>query len=175
MKEYEIFYLIGESKEAEIPRIKEEVEKLLLGESATLLPDETMDKRKLAYPVKKEVRGTYIARRFTVPIEEEATAEELEAREEVLDFVARVSKKLHLSKDILRFLILKADELPALMKIDRTEKAKPTRGSDTGDRKSFSRGGKTESGVSVKEAPKPEEKPVSQEEMDRQLKEVLDI
>ena len=128
MREYELFYLVGETKEAELPRIKADVEALIVGEGATFLPGETVDKRKLAYSIKKEVRGTYIARRFTVPQEEETLAEELAKRKDEADFIARVTKKLNLSKDVLRFLILRADDLPALTQIDRTEKPKTATG-----------------------------------------------
>ncbi|MDQ5961260.1 MAG: ribosomal protein [Patescibacteria group bacterium] len=191
MREYEIFYLVGETKDAELPRIKTDVEALLALEGATFLDGETVDKRKLAYLIKKEVRGTYIARRFTVPQEEEALASELAKREETVDFIARVTKKLNLSKDVLRFLILRADDLPALAQIDRTEKPKAVAGGRRDGRDNRSNEGRdyrrtaAPRVASVKpeekiltDAPKPEDekKPVmSKEEMDQKLKDVLDI
>lgn len=191
MREYEIFYLVGETKDAELPRIKTDVEALLVGEGATFLDGETMDKRKLAYLIKKEVRGTYIARRFTVPQEEEALASELAKREDTLDFIARVTKKLNLSKDVLRFLILRADDLPALAQIDRTEKPKAAASGRRDGRDNRSNEGrdyrrtvaprvaeaKPEEKI-LTDAPKPEDekKPaMSKEEMDQKLKDVLDI
>lgn len=191
MREYEIFYLVGETKDAELPRIKTAVETLIVGEGATFLPGETTDKRKLAYLIKKEVRGTYIARRFTVPQEEEALAEELAKRKDEVDFIARVTKKLNLSKDVLRFLILRADDLPVLAQIDRTEKPKAVVGGRRDGRDGRSNEGRdyrrtaTPRVAEVKpaepiltDAPKPEdkEKPVmTKEEMDQKLKDVLDI
>ncbi|MFZ1735993.1 MAG: 30S ribosomal protein S6 [Candidatus Moraniibacteriota bacterium] len=191
MREYELFYLIGETKEAELPRIKADVEALIISEGATFLDGETLDKRKLAYTIQKEVRGTYIARRFTVPQEEDALASELAEREDVADFVARVTKKLNLSKDVLRFLILRADDLPVLAQIDRTEKVKTTtsgrrenrdaRGNEGRDyrRTSIPRmeTAKSEEKI-LTDAPKleDEKKPaMSKEEMDQKLKDVLDI
>lgn len=191
MREYELFYLVGETKDAELPRIKTDVEALLVGEGATFLAGETTDKRKLAYLIKKEVRGTYIARRFTVPQEEEALASELAKRKDEVDFVARVTKKLNLSKDVLRFLILRADDLPALAQIDRTEKPKATNAGRRDGRDTRSNEGRdyrrnvAPRVAEVKpvepiltDAPKPddEKKPVmSKEEMDQKLKDVLDI
>ena len=191
MREYELFYLVGETKDAELPRIKTDVEALLVGEGATFLDGETVDKRKLAYLIKKEVRGTYIARRFTVPQEEEALASELAKREDTVDFIARVTKKLNLSKDVLRFLILRADDLPALAQIDRTEKPKTVASGRRDSRDNRSNEGrdyrrtaaprvaevKPEEKI-LTDAPKPEDekKPVmSKEEMDQKLKDVLDI
>ncbi len=191
MREYEIFYLVGETKDAELPRIKTAVETLIVGEGATFLPGETTDKRKLAYLIKKEVRGTYIARRFTVPQEEEALAEELAKSKDEVDFIARVTKKLNLSKDVLRFLILRANDLPVLAQIDRTEKPKAVVGGRRDGRDGRSNEGRdyrrtaTPRVAEVKpaepiltDAPKPEdkEKPVmTKEEMDQKLKDVLDI
>lgn len=193
MREYELFYLVGETKDAELPRIKTDVEALLTFEGATFLDGETMDKRKLAYLIKKEVRGTYIARRFTVPQEEEALAEELAKRKDEVDFIARVTKKLNLSKDVLRFLILRADDLPALAQIDRTEKPKAapsgrrdSRDTRNGDSRDYRRNVAPRVTPEVAkpaekiltDAPKPEdkEKPVmTKEEMDEKLKAVLDI
>ena len=191
MREYELEYVIGETKEAELPRINADVEALLVGEGASFLPGETMDKRKLAYAIKKEIRGTYIARRFTVPQEEEALAEELAKRKDESDFIARVTKKLNLSKDVLRFLMLRADDLPALAKIDRTEKPKAVspgrrdgRDSRSADGRDYRRASAPRAAEAkpvepiLTDAPKPEDKDkpaMSKEEMDQKLKDVLDI
>ena len=191
MREYELFYLVGETKDAELPRIKTDVEALLALEGATFLDGETTDKRKLAYLIKKEIRGTYIARRFTVPQEEEALASELAKRQDEVDFVTRVTKKLNLSKDVLRFLILRADDLPALAQIDRTEKPKAVAPGRRDGRDTRSNEGRDYRRTA---APRVEAKPVEEkiltdaptaedekkpamtkEEMDQKLKDVLDI
>lgn len=137
------------------------------------------------------MRGTYIARRFTVPQEEDTLASELAKRENDVDFIARVTKKLNLSKDVLRFLILRADDLPALAQIDRTEKPKSVAGGRRDGRDNRGNEGRdyrrtaAPHVASVKleekiltDAPKPEDekKPImSKEEMDQKLKDVLDI
>jgi ribosomal protein S6 len=63
--EYELFYLVGEKKEAELPQIKETVAKLVTDFGGTFLAPATEESRKLAYEIQGEIRGTYIARRFT--------------------------------------------------------------------------------------------------------------
>jgi ribosomal protein S6 len=124
----------------------------------------TEEKRKMAYEVKKEVRGTYIARRFTLP-----DADERESEPEIHPIVS-MTRTLQLSKDVLRFIIVRADDMPELKAIERVERPKTE-----------SRNGRYERRGAVRPmpqapvAPKEEAKPVSQEEIDAQLKAKLDI
>lgn len=173
MREYELFYLVGESKEAELDAIKTEVEKMFVEEGATFLSVETTDKRKLAYEVNGEVRGFYIARRFTLPDSSDLTSAEFEKAMQTTDAITRLNRKLALSKNVLRVLILRAEDLPELKQIERTEYTKrETRGR----------------GVRPSSAPRPfvgkdtplpnvdKEAPVvSKEVIDKKLEEVLDI
>ncbi|MEK9173937.1 MAG: 30S ribosomal protein S6 [Patescibacteria group bacterium] len=165
MVEYELFYLVGETKEAELPRIKEMVQKTITDEGAVLLPLETEEKRKLAYEVKKEIRGIYIARRFTLPDHDEVDQETVEVHP-----LAKINRALMLSKDILRFLILRADTLPELKAIERVEKPKVEGKSNRYERRGSMR--------AMPEAPITKEEgntKVSSEEIDEQLKKKLDI
>lgn len=167
MVEYELFYLVGESKDAELARIKADVEKLVTENDGTFLAPQTEEKRKLAYMVKKESRGTYIARRFTLPDKDERDAEGtvIETHPVVV-----INRALQLSKDVLRFILVKADTLPELRAIPREERPKTE-----------SRGNRYEKRGAVRPMPAPvapkEEvkKAVSEEEMDAQLKAKLDI
>lgn len=177
MREYELFYLVGESKEAELPRIRTEVEALIKERGGEFLPAETSDKRRLAYEVKGEVRGFYIARRFMLPDKTELVGAELESAIAEGDAIASFTKKLALSKDILRALFLRAEELPELKPIERTEYLrKEVRG----------RGPRRERPVAADPnfiasappkpaAPAEAAKTVTKEEMDKQLSQVLDI
>lgn len=178
MREYEIFYLVGETKEAELPRIRTEVEALIKERGGVWLEVETSDKRRLAYEIKGETRGFYIARRFTLPDKTELVGEELEAEIAKGDAIRYFTQKLALSKDILRVLFLRAEDLPALKPIERTEYAKKeVRG----------RGIRRERPVASADpnfiasspvkpvAPTEPAKAVSKEEMDKQLSQVLDI
>lgn len=168
MKEYELFYLVGESKDVELGRIREDVEKLVVSFGGTFLAPQTEEKRKLAYPVKKEVRGTYIARRFTLPDKDEQ--DELGAAPEIHPLV-EINRALQLSKDVLRFLIVSADDLPELKAIPREERPRTE-----------NRGNRYEKRGAVRPMPQApvasqetEKKVVSTAEIDEQLKAKLDI
>lgn len=168
MIEYELFYLVGESKEAELPRIKEAVEAIITAEGGAFLAPATEEKRKLAYEVKKEIRGTYIARRFTL-----ADRDEIEETGEVSEIhpLSRINRALTLSKDVLRFIIIRAEDLPELKAIERQERPK-TEGRNP------SRYERRGSVRPMPEAPVTKEegdKTVSSEEIDEQLKKKLDI
>lgn len=177
MREYELFYLVGETKEAELPRIRTEVETLIKERGGEFLPVETSDKRRLAYEVKGEARGFYIARRFTLPDNAELVGPELEAKIAEGDAIAYFTRKLSLSKDILRVLFLRAEELPALKPIERTEyMRKETRGrSVRRERPPVADPNFIASAPPKPVAPVEAGKTVSKEEIDKQLKDKLDI
>lgn len=102
--QYELFYLIGELKEPELPQIKEAVKKIVESEGARFFEPEIIEKRKMAYKIKGQFRGIYVARRFELPEKEEEEKNEIQS----------ISKKIKLNPDILRFIILNARELPEL-------------------------------------------------------------
>jgi ribosomal protein S6 len=167
MVEYELFYLVGESKDAELSRIKQDVEKLVIDNEGTFLPPQTEEKRKLAYMVKKESRGTYIARRFTLPDKDERDASGIAVETHPLVVINRA---LQLSKDVLRFLIVNAAGMPELKAIPREERPRTE-----------NRGNRYEKRGAVRPMPAPimvkeeEKKAVSAAEIDEQLKAKLDI
>jgi len=106
--QYELLYLVGVSKESEMETIKKEVSEIITSEGGVFAEKQVMEKRKLAYAVKHESQGTYIAQRFD--IEE---AENLQA----------ITKKLNLYPNILRSLITKANELPELTSREERKEA----------------------------------------------------
>lgn len=191
--EYELLYLVGESRDGELPKIREDVEATVREFGGTFLPVETEEKRNLAYLIKKERRGTFFARRFTLPaVSDEPFAEVAEAKEGSIE---GINRKLLLYTPVLRFLILRAEKLPELKAIPREER--PVRRDDrrrpsSSDRRSFesrpaapkpvAAAVKAVEAPEAKEvkpvaevAPKPEEKRMSAEDLDKQLKEMLDI
>lgn len=168
MKEYELFYLVGESKDAELGRIREDVEKLVVSFGATFLAPQTEEKRKLAYPVKKEVRGTYIARRFTLPDKDEQ--DEIGTAPETHPLV-EINRSLQLSKDVLRFLIVSADDLPELKAIPREERPRTENRSNRYEK----RGAVRPMPAPIMQPKEEEKKGVSTEQIDEQLKAKLDI
>jgi ribosomal protein S6 len=110
--QYELFYLVGERNEPNLEAIRQEVSELLISEKATLLDPELTEKRKLAYEIKHQSRGTYVTRRFEMPeIDYWANQEETAGKEFGIEVI---TKKLNLTNTVLRFIIVKTDSLPAL-------------------------------------------------------------
>ncbi len=112
MIEYELLYLIAESKEVDLTRIREEVKAIVEAEGGTYTGAEKLEKRKLAYAIKREVRGTYIAQRFTTPDRNDREVS-VEAGEPSI--LGRINHKLTLYRDVLRFITVRAENLPALL------------------------------------------------------------
>jgi ribosomal protein S6 len=108
--EYEICYLIGESRETDLDSIRKGVEEIVTKEGGKLLDGEFLEKRKMAYEIKKEVRGTYIAKRFSVDDKDTREKKEYPGK----DVVAEITKKMNLNNDVLRFIMVKTDDLPEL-------------------------------------------------------------
>lgn len=160
--EYELFYLVGEKKDAELPRIKEEVEALVVGVGGTFLPAVTEEKRKMAYEIKDEIRGTYIARRFTLP-----DKDEIERGVDEIHPIVKIERALTLSKDVLRSLVLRADELPELKAIEREERPVTDKRLGRGERQRTAR--VTKDIPMIQEKPAPAAKEVSTKEIDQQL------
>ncbi len=160
--EYELFYLVGEKKEAELPQIRETVEKLVTDFGGVLLPIVTEEARKLAYEIKGEVRGTYIARRFTLP-----DRDEIERGADEVHPLVSIERGLMLSKDVLRFLVLRADELPELKVIEREERQTTDKKLGRGERQRTVRVVRDTPVVQPK--PAPVEKEVTEKEIDQQL------
>ena len=97
--QYEIFYLVGNSLESELAKIKKEVEEIITSFDGKFLEKATEEKRRLSYQVKHETHGIYIARRFDLSNKKN---------------IQKITTKLNLNNKILRFVLSKADELPAL-------------------------------------------------------------
>lgn len=114
--EYEICYLIGESKEADLDKIRPEIEGIIEKHKGTFLEGEFVRKRRMAYEIKGEKRGTYVARRFTIPSKDE--------REELFpdyDIMGEINKELRFNQSILRYMVVKTDDLPPLKDLDVAE------------------------------------------------------
>jgi ribosomal protein S6 len=160
---YEIFYLIGASKENELDNIKSEVEKIVKDASGEFLEKETLERRKLSYAVKRENHGIYVARRF-----------ELENTENLKE----ITNKLNLNGNILRFILSRAEELPEL-------KSKEERINETARKESSQKMRTEQKPLPKKEIEKaPEEKiseksekkeKISDDDIDKKLEEILNI
>lgn len=112
--QYELFYLVGERQEANLEAIKENVKSILVSHQAKLLEPELSEKRKLSYEIKHQKKGVYVTRRFELP-----EVDEVSDKKE--SFIEEMTKKLNLTNEVLRFMIVKTDDLPEL---DSKEKRK---------------------------------------------------
>ncbi|KKP97786.1 MAG: hypothetical protein UR99_C0006G0015 [Candidatus Moranbacteria bacterium GW2011_GWD2_36_12] len=114
--QYELFYLVGERQEANLPAIKEGVNAILALENATMVGEELSEKRKLAYEIKHQNKGIYITRRFELP-ENDFWADEANGEKEF--GISAITNKMNLNNDVLRFIIVKTKDLPDLGAKDR--------------------------------------------------------
>ncbi|MEF3692366.1 MAG: 30S ribosomal protein S6 [Candidatus Moraniibacteriota bacterium] len=114
--EYEICYLIGESKEADLEKIRPEIEGIITKHKGVFSEGEFLRKRRMAYEIKGEKRGTYVARRFTIPSKDE--------REELYpdyDIMGEINKELRFNQNLLRYILIKTDDLPPLKDLELSE------------------------------------------------------
>ncbi len=99
-------FLIADKDRSEFDRIKDEVKKLVETAGGTWTGESVEFERKLAYEIKHNWKGTYFVQRFTLPDADE--------REEGSNVIGDITKQLNLNKDILRYIIVNAAELPSL-------------------------------------------------------------
>ncbi len=146
---YELFYLIGSSKEAELEKIKGEVNNIITSEGGVFEEKQTEERRKLAYKINHETHGTYIAQRF-----------ELENPEKI----QAISRKLNLYPEILRAMTSKTSELPELQTKEERIKASEKRSEKTEKKEE-----------ETKPETSKEEKKSGGEDIDKKLEEILNI
>lgn len=158
--QYELFYLVGISKDAELDKIKEEVKDLISSEGAKFEEKQVTEKRKLAYQVDHENYGFYVAQRFE--LEEPGKLQ-------------TINKKLNLYAKILRFLVTKTDDLPELTsRKERQEKNQ----SERAEIKEIKTDKKEETKKTSEKKEEKEEKITAKEDkedIDKRLEEILNI
>ncbi len=153
---YEVFYLIAGSREAELDAIKKGVEEIIISEGGVFDEKETVERRKLAYQVKHETHGFYVARRFELDPEKNHP----------------LTRRLNLYTGILRFVISKASELPELKtKEERIGAAQATQAKKQAAEKSAP--AKKEEKQAEAPSSAPEKK--TEEDIDKKLEEILNI
>lgn len=160
---YELFYLIGASKETDLEKIKSEAEKIVTDNGGVFLEKTTVEKRRLSYVVKHETHGIYIARRF-----------ELETPENMKD----INTKLNLHPEILRFIVSKASELPELKsKKERMEEVAKKESAPKPKKEEKKQPEKKLAPVEKEQVPEKTAKKEKDEEedIDKKLEEILNI
>lgn len=96
---YEINYLVLQSKTSEIEKIREEMKKIIESFDAKVSAEREYLKRKLSYEINHERYGFFTVLRFE--IKDNGQIQELK-------------KNLNINKNITRYIIVRADELPSL-------------------------------------------------------------
>lgn len=158
--EYELFYLVGQNSEDKLDEIRTEIGKIFSEEGAKFQEMEVINKRKLSYEIKHQQKGTYITRRFNLPTNDYWSGNDSENQGN--DALQRITRKLNLYPDLMRFLIVKADELPELK---QKETESPKKEITRNERKSK---------PFVKNDAKKETKK-DEENIDKKLEEILNI
>lgn len=165
--QYELFYLVGASKEAELDQVKSEVNGIVTSEEGVFEPKQVVEKRRLAYEVRHETHGFYVAQRFTLENTEKLPV---------------ITKNLNLSSKILRFIISRAEELPELLSREE-RKNMELRKAETKAMPRETVPSAPESLQTQKEEPKEEPKKkedpkkpeISDKDLDKELEEILNI
>lgn len=127
-------FLIAESKVPELGRIKDEVQTLVTTAGGTWIGDSLEFDRKLTYEIKHNWRGTYFVQRFTLPTKDERD-EMPEASEDV---IGDITRQMNLNQDVLRYIIVNAQELPPLAdfakQFDKAQKEDQKQLKETGEK-----------------------------------------
>lgn len=162
---YELFYLVGASKDAELEKIKSDVSSIITAQGGVFEEKETLEKRRLAYEVKHETHGIYVAQRFEMESEK----------------IQDVINKVNLYTGVLRFVISRADELPEMRskeeRIADAEAAPKEReiAQDRKEKRETEVQQKVTEKKTAEEKVEEEGKTDSQEDLDKKLEEILNI
>ena len=165
---YELLFLVGASKEPELEKIRKDVYEIIESNGGIFEEKEVVEKRKLAYEVKHETHGNYVARRFELPEGEK---------------INEITTKLNLYTGVLRFIISKASELPELktkeerMGIAKEAQEKEAASVAREQKEEADKKEKEEKKGSDEEAPVEEKKDTAseQEDIDKKIEEILNI
>jgi len=107
MTEYEINYLVLQSRTKDLEKIREKMKKLISEMGARVIKEKNYQKRKLAYEIKHELYGFYTVLRFQT---------------ENHDIISKLTHELNLIPEVSRFIIVRAEELPPLKTKEEEEK-----------------------------------------------------
>lgn len=95
MPKYELMYILSSAvSDNDVPAVVAEVDKYLSSQGGTLLTQEMLGKKKLAYPIKKTRNGFYVVQTFN-----------MESRK-----LQDLDDKLRSIEAIIRYLVINVDE-----------------------------------------------------------------
>lgn len=109
--QYELLFLVGHDKEANLESIEKKVEEFITEIGGEISTDRWESKRKLAYEIKHQDRGIYVAKRLTLP-EYDMWAEDAVPQD--VNRIEKLSRSLRLYREILRFSIVRSEGLEDL-------------------------------------------------------------
>jgi ribosomal protein S6 len=174
--QYELCYLVGASKEGELPKIKAEMTELVTSEGAVFEEKQVTEKRKMAYEIRRENRGFYVAQRFNLEDPEK---------------IQSITRKINLYANILRFLITRTDELPELTSREERETKSKSEPKFETKKPLIEKAARSENkGRAIEAKPAeiakeekqeesteelPEKKKLDEEDIDKKLEEILNI
>lgn len=108
MKDYELLYIIsGGLTEADATKASDEVGSALLKLGGKATDENVWGRRKLAYPINKDDHGWYVVTRFSM----EPTK------------LAEFEKALNLNRQVIRTVLVKADEVPSPEEAKKAQEA----------------------------------------------------
>lgn len=94
MGTYEIMYIIKNTiEDAEVKKVSDSLQKIITDDKGKIIEFKEMGKRKLAYPIKKELTGTYYV--MTVNASH--------------DTIREFDRKVLINENVLRHLIIKKE------------------------------------------------------------------
>ena len=94
MDRYEIMFIVKNTIEEEkVKKIADSLKDLITNDKGNIIDFKEMGKRKLAYPIKKEVTGTY----YVMTVEANH------------DTIKEFSRKVSINENVLRHLIIKKE------------------------------------------------------------------
>jgi small subunit ribosomal protein S6 len=104
MPKYELMYILSSAvSDNDVPAVVSEVDKYISANGGTLLTQEMLGKKKLAYPIKKTRNGFYVVQTFN-----------FEPRK-----LQEFDNKLRSIEAIIRYLVINVDEQERRMVKDR--------------------------------------------------------
>lgn len=106
-------YIVGDHEKENLASIKSVVAKIVETAGGTLKGDNIEFTQKFAYKIKHQWQGTYVVSRFTLP-DKDTREEHLSDDELPTDIVGEITRQINLTKEVLRYIIVDAAELPSL-------------------------------------------------------------
>ena len=94
-RQYEAMFLFGTSAAANLDATLDRVRKLVEGGGGEIMLLKKFDERRLAYEIKKQKRGLYVLCYY----------------KGLPDTVAKITREVNLSDDVLRLMVISADHL----------------------------------------------------------------